>query len=72
LSCCRRAQPVAAAWNQKRILLPEGAPWLSEFLSEVCGFTGVKDRHDDIVDALAAAYDALQGGPAEVGATVIG
>lgn len=57
-----RAQPAAAAWNKGRILLPEGAPWVSAFVGEVCSFTGVNDAHDDQVDALAAAYDELAGG----------
>jgi len=56
-----RAQPAAAAWNAGRILVPRGAPWADAFLSEVCSFTGVHDPHDDQVDALAAAYDALMG-----------
>lgn len=51
-----RAIDVAAAWNTGRILLPATAPWLDAFVSEVCGFTGVRDAHDDQVDALAAAY----------------
>jgi predicted phage terminase large subunit-like protein len=65
-----RAQRVAAAWNDVPetagrpgragcVYLPEGAPWLGPFVSEVCGFTGQGDRHDDQVDALAAAYDLL-------------
>jgi predicted phage terminase large subunit-like protein len=54
-----RALPVAAAWNTGRILLPRKAPWRDAFLQEVCGFTGIKDRHDDQVDALAAAFDGL-------------
>lgn len=66
-----RAQPVAAAWNgtpathgmkgrAPRVFLPRAAPWLSAFVSEVCGFTGAGDRHDDQVDALAAAFDVLE------------
>lgn len=55
-----RAQPVAAAWNDGKVLLPSDASWLSEFVSEVCSFTGLGDPHDDQVDALAAAYDALK------------
>ncbi len=54
-----RAIPVAAAWNTGKIRLPRSAPWLDAFVSELCGFTGVKDRHDDQVDALAAAFDAV-------------
>jgi predicted phage terminase large subunit-like protein len=56
-----RAIPVSAAWNAKRIKVPRNAPWADKFVSEVCGFTGVKDRHDDQVDALAAAFDAIGG-----------
>ncbi len=54
-----RALGVAAAWNTGKILLPKSAPWRDAFLQEVCSFTGVKDRHDDQVDALAAAFDGL-------------
>jgi predicted phage terminase large subunit-like protein len=68
-----RAQPVAAAWNgtranqeadapyvtPPRVLLPQQAPWLTEFVTVVTGFTGVNDAHDDDVDALAAGFDAL-------------
>lgn len=55
-----RAQPVAAAWNAGRVLVPEDSdanPWLSAFVAELAGFTGVSDDHDDQVDALAAAFD---------------
>lgn len=55
-----RALPVSAAWNYGRMRVPEQAPWLSDFLSEVEKFTGVKDAHDDQVDALAHAYNAAQ------------
>jgi len=54
-----RAQPAAALWNAGRVLLPREAPWLEEFVSEVVGFTGLDDDHDDQVDGLAAAVDAL-------------
>lgn len=55
-----RALPVSAAWNTGKILLPARRPaWLEPFLSEVTGFTGVKDKRDDQVDALAAAFDGL-------------
>ena len=56
-----RAQSVAAAWNAGRVLLPRAAPWLDAFVSEVCGFVGVGDRHDDQVDALASAFERLGG-----------
>jgi phage terminase large subunit-like protein len=55
-----RAIGVAAAWNEGRVLVPDSAPWLPEFLDTVCGFTGVQDKHDDDVDALTAAFDGLQ------------
>lgn len=57
-----RAQPVAAAWNAGRVLVPaDGAkhPWLDEFVAELVSFTGTGDDHDDQVDALAAAFDVL-------------
>ena len=59
-----RAQPVAAAWNAGKVMVPDEAPWADAFLAEVAGFTGVDDDHDDQVDALAAAYDALVTGTA--------
>lgn len=55
-----RALPVSAAWNTGKILLPARRPkWFEPFLSEVTGFTGIKDKRDDQVDALAAAFDGL-------------
>jgi hypothetical protein len=55
-----RAQPVAAEWNQGRILLPKDAPWLREFVDEVGGFTGVSDKSDDQVDALGSAFEGVR------------
>lgn len=66
-----RAQPVAAAWNAGKILLPRSAPWLSSFVSEIKGFTGVADKHDDQVDALAAAFDVLSESMPIVAATKV-
>jgi len=61
-----RAQPVSTAWNAGNVMLPREAPWLAEFVEEVCSFTGVNDGHDDQVDALAAAYDEIAvSGPME-------
>lgn len=57
-----RAQPVAAAWNKGKVHVPAKASWVSDFVSEVCGFTGVGDKHDDQVDAFAAAFDMLARG----------
>jgi len=59
-----RAQPVAAAWNDRgpaggRVLVPENAPWVDEFLTEFERFTGVDDDEDDQVDATAHLFNAL-------------
>lgn len=54
---------VSAAWNTEKVLCPlqsKENPWVDAFLSEVKNFTGKGDRHDDQVDALAAAYDSLR------------
>lgn len=64
-----RAQHVSAAWNRAAVLVPsarmspsgeviEAAPeWVGPFVSELRSFTGINDKHDDQVDALAAAYE---------------
>jgi predicted phage terminase large subunit-like protein len=39
--------------EEGRVLLPESAPWLEEFRSEVMAFPN--GRHDDQVDSLAQA-----------------
>lgn len=57
-----RAQPVSAAWNRGEILVPRDAPWAQALVDEVTAFTGVGDKNDDQVDALASAYSKLQGG----------
>lgn len=54
-----RAQATSAAWNDEKILVPRNAPWLAEFINELKLFTGIRDQHDDQVDALVAAYDEL-------------
>lgn len=54
-----RAQALAAAWNAGRVRLPVQAPWLRDYLREVCSFTGIKDRHDDQVDATCHAFNTL-------------
>lgn len=53
-----RAQLVAAAWNGGRVLVPaDSPPWLGKFLDEIAKFTGVNDKQDDQVDALAHAWN---------------
>ncbi len=65
-----RAQPASVLWNTGRLLVPDTRSmerkqrgdceaWLNPFLSEIAGFTGQGDRHDDQVDALAGAVAAL-------------
>lgn len=54
-----RALPCSAAWNDQRVLLPETGDWLLDFKREVCNFTGKGDKHDDQVDALAHAFNAV-------------
>jgi predicted phage terminase large subunit-like protein len=58
-----RSLPVSAAWNYGRVRIPDDVannPWVHDFLAEIEKFTGVKDKHDDQVDALAHAYNAAQ------------
>jgi predicted phage terminase large subunit-like protein len=55
-----RALPLSAAWAREKVFLPTSAPWLNDFLDELYSFTGSgKDRHDDMVDAAASAFDLL-------------
>lgn len=64
-----RAQPMAAAWNTGRVLVPsqdlvDSDPakyaWVEPFVTEVLGFTGLDDAQDDQVDAGVAAYDVIK------------
>jgi len=57
-----RAQPYAAAWNARRVLVPRDARWASDFALEHAAFTGIEGDRDDQVDAAAAAFDALTSG----------
>jgi predicted phage terminase large subunit-like protein len=57
-----RSEAVSEAWNAGKILVPGGderPAWVDDFVDELTNFTGVKDPHDDQVDALAAAFDLL-------------
>jgi predicted phage terminase large subunit-like protein len=67
-----RAQPLASAWNQGRVRLPMHAPWLSAFLDEMDRFTGINDRHDDQVDALAQAWNYAMNAPVAIRPKLIG
>jgi len=46
-----RALPVIEKWNAGKIRLPLGAKFLDMYLEEIINFTGIKDAHDDMVDA---------------------
>jgi predicted phage terminase large subunit-like protein len=65
-----RAIPYAAAWNARKVLLPEDAAarWVDELVAEHSSFTGVNDAHDDIIDAAVAAFDVLATAPVSFGA----
>ena len=45
-----RVAGVSSILEEGRVLLPTGAPWLSEFVKELTGFPSTK--HDDQVDSL--------------------
>lgn len=64
-----RAQPMAAAWNDGRVLVPsqelvdsdpERFAWVEKYVTEIVGFTGLDDGNDDQVDASVAAYDVIK------------
>lgn len=52
-----RALAVSPLIEQGLVLLPERAPWLSDFLDEVGGFP--EAPHDDIVDSISQALQYL-------------
>lgn len=56
-----RATPAILRAEARQVCLPREAPWLEDFLAELCAFTGdgELDGHDDQVDALAYAVLAL-------------
>jgi predicted phage terminase large subunit-like protein len=68
-----RAQPMAAAWTAGRVLVPSQTlvdsdppkyAWVEPFVTEMMGFTGLDDEHDDQTDAAVAAYDVIKRGSA--------
>jgi phage terminase large subunit-like protein len=69
------ATDVAAAWNDSRVLVPDEdvfpacTEWLYAFLDILANFTGLGKEHDDDVDALGNAFDALR--KSQAGATVV-
>lgn len=57
-----RAQSFAAAWNDGRVFVPENAPWVEDYINELRRFTGIKDPHDDQVDASAHVWNTAVAG----------
>ena len=57
---------VAAAWNDGRVLVPDPevisgvSGWLGAFVETLANFTGLGKEHDDDVDALGNAFEALK------------
>ncbi len=63
----------AISWAERgKIYIPTDAPWLEDWLSEICFFTGddKKDAHDDQVDSLSYAVRELVRGGFVEGATL--
>lgn len=54
-----RVNAIAPAIENGSVFLPRMAPWLDDFLHEVCGFPAAK--HDDQVDALSQGISWFQG-----------
>lgn len=61
-----RAQEVAAAWNAGKVQVPNvedfasAEHWLDAFVEELQDFTGLNDKHDDQVVALASGFESLR------------
>jgi len=53
-----RAEAWAPYAEEGRVVLVSG-PWIAEFIDEVCRFTGKGDAHDDQVDAVSIAVQAM-------------
>jgi predicted phage terminase large subunit-like protein len=57
-----RALPAAALWQDGRIRVPESEkahPWVQDFLAELETVTGISDKEDDQMDALAHGVNAI-------------
>ena len=74
-----RAQAVAAAYAAGRVRFPLGRngepppPWVAKVIAVLRAFTGVKDPHDDDVDALAHLWNGLfrSGGNVALGVPIV-
>lgn len=49
-----RSQPLIKMWNQGRIRVPNGVPWVKPLIRELGNFRGLGDEHDDQVDMLSS------------------
>jgi len=61
-----RAIQFSAAWNNGKVFLPDKSllttteqEMITTFLSELLDFTGVNDKHDDMLDATTNAYNVI-------------
>lgn len=54
-----RVNAVAPAWEAGNVLLPEGAPWVADFVEEVVAFP--RGAHDDQCDAMSQALLRFMG-----------
>jgi predicted phage terminase large subunit-like protein len=55
-----RAAAVSPLFEAGQVFLPESAPWLADFIDELCGF-GCGAKHDDQVDAAGMVLRELAG-----------
>jgi predicted phage terminase large subunit-like protein len=54
-----RALPLSRIWNEHRLYVPSDKSWSNQLTEQLIGFTGSGLDHDDIVDALSSAINAL-------------
>ena len=59
----RDVDPDEVLPNGKRRALRDAPAWVNDFVAEVAHFTGVNDKQDDQIDALAAAFDEPPAAP---------
>ena len=57
-----RAQKTIRRWNDREILIPSNAAWVTGFLQRLLMFRGHEKDRDDEVDALVSMADANLGG----------
>lgn len=64
-----RALPLSAAVEQRKVVLPVGAPWAAAFVAELEAFPG--RGYDDQVDAATLAFHKVAGLGASTGPAVV-